>query len=56
MYAIGDSVKVQTKFHGWKVGTVTGKADWDAAYWFVEIPGHWIAQTAALEQDMKKIA
>tara|TARA_B100000575_G_scaffold294350_1_gene309704 strand:+ start:1521 stop:1691 length:171 start_codon:yes stop_codon:yes gene_type:complete len=56
MFAIGNTVKVNTKFHGWKVGTIIGKADWDSSMWLVKIPGHMCKQTAALAQDMKKVA
>ena len=53
MFAIGNTVKVHTKFNGWKTGTIIGKADWDSSMWLVKIPGHWPKQTAALEIDMK---
>ena len=56
MFAIGNTVKVNTKFYGWKVGTIIGKADWDSSMWLVKIPGHMCKQTAALVQDMKKVA
>ncbi len=56
MFAIGNTIKVNTKFHGWKAATIIGKAAWDSSTWIVEIPGHSFTQTAALEQDMKNLA
>ena len=56
MFAIGNAVKVRTKFHGWQVGTVVAKADYHDAVWVVEIPGHWTKGTWASEIDMKHIA
>ena len=56
MFAIGNTVKVHTKFHGWKSGTIIGKPDWDSSMWLVKIPGHCFKQTAALEIDMKKVS
>ena len=55
MFAIGDPVKVRTKFHGWQVGTIVNKADYRDAVWIVEIPGHWTKGTWACEIDMKVI-
>ena len=54
MFAIGDTVKVNTKFHGWQVGTIVNKADFHDGVLLIEIPGHWCKGTWGLEQDMRK--
>ncbi len=53
MFAIGNTVKVRTKFHGTKIGTIIAAADFSDGGWIVAIPGHWTKQTLALEIDMK---
>jgi hypothetical protein len=55
-FKIGDSVKVNTKFHGIKFGTVVEKApDSLGSSWFVAIPNHWTKLTMAKEVDMKVV-
>ena len=53
MFAIGNTVKVRTKFHGTKIGVIVAASDEPGPSWIVEIPGHWTKQTLALEIDMK---
>jgi hypothetical protein len=63
MFKIGDRVIVNTKFHGWKPGTIVcerkelhtdvfsgGKS------WLVAIPNHWTKQTLALEADIRNVS
>tara|TARA_R100001163_G_C4994846_1_gene146102 strand:- start:261 stop:449 length:189 start_codon:yes stop_codon:yes gene_type:complete len=54
MFEIGNRVKVNTKFHGWQVGTIVGKADFHDGVWLIEIPGHWTKGTWGHEIDMRK--
>lgn len=51
MFAIGNKVKVRTKLHGVKEGTIV--ASEGVEQWIVFIPDHWRKRTVALERDMK---
>ena len=52
---IGDLVKVETKFHGTKLGTIIGACD-HARAWVVWIPNHWTSSTIVPECDMRLAA
>ncbi len=54
---VGDLVKVETKFHGKKIGTVIDKVeDWRGVSWEIHIPNHWTPTTVALPQDCEVIS
>ncbi len=53
----GDLVKVKTKFHGVKLGTVIEKvADSYGFDWLVHIPNHWTSQTIVHPADIELIS
>ena len=55
---IGDLVKVKTKFHDDKLGTIVEGWDEEARNraWIVHIPDHWTAVTIVEELDLKVVA
>lgn len=53
---VGDLVRVKTKFHGKKIGTIVGKIeDSRGMSWEIHIPEHWTMTTIALPQDVEAI-
>ena len=54
---VGDLVKVKTKFHGDKLGTIVEGWDEEARNraWIVHIPNHWTSGTITPETDMEVI-
>ena len=51
---IGDLVKVETKFHGKKAGTIVDKVeDSYGVSWAIHIPNHWSATTIATPEDIE---
>lgn len=54
---VGDLVKVETKFHGKKIGTIVEKIeDCRGVSWEIHIPNHWTTATVALPQDIEVIS
>lgn len=54
---IGDLVKVETKYHGKKLGTIVEKVeDSYGTSWEIHIPNHWTATTVALPQDVEVVS
>ena len=53
---VGDLVRVETKFHGKKVGTIVGKIeDSRGMSWEIYIPEYWTATTIALPEDIEVV-
>jgi len=53
---IGDLVKVKTKYHGKKLGTVVEKVeDSYGTSWEVHIPNHWTVTTIASPADIEVV-
>lgn len=56
MIEVGSLVRVETKFHGHKVGTVVEKVeDSYGISWEVHIPNHWTATTIAQPVDIELV-
>ena len=55
---VGDLVKVETKFHGAKLGTIIEAWDKEASNraWVVWIPNHWASSTIVPESDMRLVS
>ena len=54
---VGDLVKVETKYHGKKLGTIVEKVeDSYGASWEIHIPNHWTPTTVALPQDIEVVS
>jgi uncharacterized glyoxalase superfamily protein PhnB len=53
---VGDLVRVETKFHGKKFGTIVDKVkDSFGVSWEVHIPNHWTVTTIAASEDIEVI-
>ncbi len=53
---VGDLVRVETKFHGKKVGTIVEKIeDSRGVSWEVHIPNHWTVTTVASSEDIEVV-
>ena len=53
---VGDLVRVETKFHGKKVGVIIEKIeDCFGVCWEVHIPNHWTGTTVAHPQDIEVV-
>ena len=52
---VGNLVRVETKFHGKRIGIIIEDRTTETygPLWLVHIPGHMTTQTLALEEDME---
>ena len=57
MFKIGDKVRAQTKYHGWKPGIIVEKVEdhWGTSWEVKHLLGHWTKTTIAVEQDLELI-
>ena len=53
---VGDLVKVETMYHGKKIGTILEKVeDSYGTSWEIHIPNHWTVTTIAKPEDIEVI-